>query len=476
MPLLRFFPILLTIFLLALLLPGCEKETEIPIRTSIRDEKVKPPVEKPAPELISTQQAFIEVSEKVTPAVVNIRAARLRAVGGEMSPLFEDFFSPLFRGRPQVRPQQKEQSLGSGFLISDNGYILTNEHVIRDAAEIKVRLSNQRVYDGKIIGIDSRTDVAVLKIDTEEKLPTAVFGNSDNLRVGQWALAIGNPFGLDRTLTVGVISATGRNEVGIEDYEDFIQTDTSINPGNSGGPLLNIYGEVVGINTAIVASGQGIGFAIPINLARLIADQLIEKGEVTRGWLGVSIQPLTPELAESFSLKEVGGALVNQVIPGSPAEKAGLQRGDILLTFGGKGVNGVRDLQLMVASTLVGKKVDLEVLRNGKRLVLPVTIAEMEVQEGVAAAPPATDGKEKGLGLTVAPADSRDGVMVQAVDPQSAAAAAGVQPGDLILMINRQEVKDLATFQQAVRATAGKNVVLLIRRGETTLYLAFPAR
>ncbi len=477
MSFLRSFPNLLTICLLALSLTGCEKNTETPIRTSVRDERVKPPVEKPAPELISTQQAFIEVSEKVTPAVVNIRAARLRAVGGEMGPLFEDFFNPLFRGRPQMRPQQqKEQSLGSGLLISENGYILTNEHVIRDAEEIKVRLSNQRVYDGKVIGIDSRTDVAILKIETDEKLPAAVFGDSDNLRVGQWALAIGNPFGLDRTLTVGVISATGRNEVGIEDYEDFIQTDTSINPGNSGGPLLNIYGEVIGINTAIVASGQGIGFAIPINLARLIANQLIEKGEVTRGWLGVSIQPLTPELAESFSLKQVGGALVNQVLPDSPAEKAGLQRGDILLTFGGKGVNGVRDLQLMVASTPVGKKVDLEVQRNGKRLVLPVTIAEMEPQEGVAAAPPAIDGKEKGLGLTVAPTDGRDGVMVQAVDPQSAAAAAGVQPGDLILMINRQEVKDLATFGQAVRTTAGKNVVLLLRRGETTLYLAFPSR
>ncbi len=472
----RFYPLFSTLLLagsLALPLFGCERQGEAPIRTSVRDEKVQPPVAKPAPELISTQQAFIEVSEKVTPSVVNIRAARVRSVG-ETAPQFEDFFGPFFRGRPQPRPE-KEQSLGSGFLISDNGYILTNEHVVRDAEEIKVRLSDQRVYDGKIIGIDPRTDVAILKIAAEDKLPTAVLGNSDALRVGQWALAIGNPFGLDRTLTVGVISATGRNEVGIEDYEDFIQTDTSINPGNSGGPLLNIYGEVVGINTAIVASGQGIGFAIPINLARLIADQLIETGEVVRGWLGVSIQPLTPELAESFALNQVGGALVNQVIAGSPAEKAGVQRGDILLTFGGKGVNGVRDLQLMVASTPVGTKAELEVLRNGKRLTLPVTIAEMQTPERIAAAPP-VDGKEQGLGLTVVPADSGEGVMVEAVDPQSAAAAAGVQPGDLILMLNRQEVRDLSTFRQALRGTGGKNVVLLLRRDETTLYLAFPAR
>ncbi len=465
------FPLLL-LAVLPLLLTGCDKQAETPIRSTVRDEKAKPPVEKPAAELISTQQAFIEVSEKVTPAVVNIRAARVASMG-ELGPLFEDFFGPLFRGQ-QPRQRPSEQSLGSGFLISEDGYLLTNEHVVRDAGEIKVRLSNQRIYDGKIIGIDTRTDVAVLKIETEEKLPAAVLGDSDALRVGQWALAIGNPFGLDRTLTVGVISATGRNDVGIEDYEDFIQTDASINPGNSGGPLLNIYGEVVGINTAIVASGQGIGFAIPVNLARLIANQLIEKGEVTRGWLGVSIQPLTPELAESFSLKRIQGALVNQVLSGSPAEKAGLQRGDILLSFGGKEVNGVRDLQLMVANTPAGTTVDMAILRNGKRLSLPVTVAEMQSGEAIAAAAPAK-GRGEGLGLTVVQADDRSGVLVEAVDPQSPAAAAGVQPGDLILMVNRQEVGDLASFRQAVRDTRGKNIVLLLQRGETTLYVAFSA-
>jgi len=469
-------PVLYAFLLMSLLLPlaGCERGQETHIPISVRSDKVKPPVEKPAPELISTQEAFIEVSEKVTPAVVNISAARL-ASARDFGPLFEDFFGDLFRQHPPL--QRKEQSLGSGFIISSDGYILTNDHVVKGAAEIKVKLSDQRTYDGKVVGSDPRTDVAVLKIEAQEKLPTVVLGDSDTLKVGQWALAIGNPFGLDRTLTVGVISATGRANVGIEDYEDFIQTDASINPGNSGGPLLNIYGEVMGINTAIVASGQGIGFAIPINLARLIADQLIEKGEVTRGWLGVSIQPLTPELAESFGLDQISGALVNQVLAGSPAEKAGVKRGDVLLTYDGKPVRGVRELQLLVASTPAGSKVELVVLRQGKRLNLPVTIAAQQPPQTAAAAPSQDKGQGQGLGLTVVTAAGGAGVQVETADPDSAAAAAGVRPGDVILAINQQEVNDLAAFRKAAdNAGKKKNVVLLVRRGDTVLYLAFPVR
>ena len=469
-------PVLHALLLTSLLLPltGCEREQEAHIQTSVRSDKVKPPVEKPAPELISTQEAFIEVSEKVTPAVVNISAARMAAVR-DLGPLFEDFFGDLFRQHPPL--QRKEQSLGSGFILSADGYILTNDHVVKGAAEIKVKLSDQRIYDGKVVGSDPHTDVAVIKIEAQEKLPTVVLGDSDTLKVGQWALAIGNPFGLDRTLTVGVISATGRANIGIEDYEDFIQTDASINPGNSGGPLLNIYGEVMGINTAIVAAGQGIGFAIPINLARLIADQLIEKGEVTRGWLGVSIQPLTPELAESFGLEMVSGALVNQVLAGSPAEKAGVKRGDVLLTYDGKPVRGVRELQLLVANTPAGSKIELVVLRQGKRLTLPVIIAAQQPPPAAAAAPSQDQEKRQGLGLTVAPAAGGAGVQVETVDPDSAAAAAGVHPGDIILAINQQEVNDLSAFRQAAeKAGKKRNVVLLVRRGETTLYLAFPVR
>jgi Do/DeqQ family serine protease len=460
--------------LFTLLLPaaGCKErpgETHLPV--SVRDTRVSPPVEKPAPEIISTQAAFIEVSRTVTPAVVNISATRISR--GEPGPLFDEFFGDFFRGAP--RPRQREQSLGSGFLISTDGYILTNEHVVKGGEKITVKLSDQRTFAARVIGIDARTDVAVLKIEAREDLPTVVLGDSDALQVGQWALAIGNPFGLDRTLTVGVISATGRANLGIEDYEDFIQTDASINPGNSGGPLLNIYGEVVGINTAIVAAGQGIGFAIPINLARLIAEQLIETGEVTRGWLGVSIQPLTPELAESFGLDRLSGALVNQVIPGSPAEKAGVQRGDLLVSFDGREVRGVRELQLMVASTPVGRTVQLEVVRGGKRQRLPVTIVAQQVASAAETPPAAPLEKESALGLTVAPAEDGAGVLVEEVDPSSPAAAAGVRPGDQILALNKEEVRDLPSFHSAVRkAQTGKHVVLLLRRGDATLYLAFP--
>jgi serine protease Do/serine protease DegQ len=452
-------------------LAACERRQEARIQTTVRTDQVKPPVEKPAPEILSTQEAFIEVSRQVTPAVVNISAARTTSVR-ELAPFFDEFFGDLFRDRPELR--RKEQSLGSGFILSPNGFILTNEHVVRGAEEIKVKLSDQSVYDARVIGADPRTDVAVIKIEPKEKLPAVVLGDSDKLRVGEWALAIGNPFGLDRTLTVGVISAVGRADVGIEDYEDFIQTDASINPGNSGGPLLNIYGEVMGINTAIVAAGQGIGFAIPVNLARQIADQLIETGKVSRGWLGVSIQPLTPELAESFGLERAAGALVNQVVPGSPADQAGLRRGDVLLTIDGRAIRGVRELQLQVASVPPGRSVSLGVLRDGKPLTLKVTITAQEARE-VAAAPPASQGE--GLGITVAPAEGSKGVLVAEVDPDSAAAEAGVQPGDVILAVNQVEVNDPAAFNRAaVKAKTKKNAVLLIRRGETILYLAFPTR
>ncbi len=357
-----------------LLLGGCNERQETSLTSSVRQAESPPPVEAPAPELLLTQRAFIEVSEKVTPMVVNIRAERVRMVD-RISPLFEEFFGEFFHKPPT---EQREHSLGSGFILSADGYILTNEHVVSGAEQIKVGLTDQRVFPGKVVGVDPKTDVAVIKIEVDEPLPVAVLGDSDRLKVGQWALAIGNPFGLDSTLTVGVISATGRTDVGIEDYENFVQTDASINPGNSGGPLLNIYGEVVGVNTAIVASGQGIGFAIPINLAKLIADQLISSGEVTRGWLGVSIQPLDAELAASFGLDRVTGALITRVLTDTPAEKAGMLRGDVLLSFDGKPVRTVKELQLLVANSPLGKSLPVEVLRDAMRMTLEVILVARE--------------------------------------------------------------------------------------------------
>lgn len=465
----RSVPILLLVFLLAL--PGCENsKEETVVGTTVRNEKVAPPVSRPAEEVVATQDAFIEVYSGVMPAVVNISATRMRSPEN-LGPLFEHFFGDLFKQHP--RPQREAKSLGSGFIISREGFILTNEHVTKDAEEIEVTLADGRTFAATVTGSDPRTDVAVIKIETEEDLPVVVLGDSDELNVGQWALAIGNPFGLEGTLTVGVISATQRANLGIEDYEDFIQTDASINPGNSGGPLLNIHGEVVGINTAIVAAGQGIGFAIPINLARLIADQLIETGEVTRGWLGVSIQPLTRELAESFGLDRTTGALVTKVLPGTPAEKAGLQRGDVLLELNGKEIRGVRELQLLVASAKVGETVELVVLRQGERLTLAVTLVERD-ENTVAATPEKQTDKPKSFGIRIGPNDEGAGVRVIEVESGSVAARAGVRPGDVILSVNRVEVADVAAFQkETAKIETGDHVVLLLQRGETTRYLAF---
>jgi Do/DeqQ family serine protease len=453
-----------------LLLGGCNDQQETSLTSSVRKAESPPPVEVPAPELLLTQRAFIEVSEKVTPMVVNIRAERVRTVD-RISPLFEEFFGEFFHKPPA---EQRERSLGSGFILSEEGYILTNEHVVSGAEQIKVGLTDQRVFPGKVVGVDPKTDVAVIKIETEEPLPVAVLGDSDRLKVGQWALAIGNPFGLDSTLTVGVISATGRTDVGIEDYENFVQTDASINPGNSGGPLLNIYGEVIGVNTAIVASGQGIGFAIPINLAKLIADQLIRSGEVTRGWLGVSIQPLDADLAESFGLDRVTGALVTRVLPGTPAEQAGMRRGDVLLNFDGKPVRSVKELQLLVASSPLGKKLPVEVLRDATRLTLEVVIVARD--ESVTPLRPSRD-EDSSPWLGMSFTETAEGVRVVALASGSVAENAGVQVGDLVLTINRLAIKTLADVQVARQQVQIKgSALLLLQRGETNLYVALPLK
>jgi serine protease Do len=328
------------------------------------------------------ENPFVRVAELATPAVVNISTVTtgkgrtptelFRPFGND--PFFRDFFDRFFEGMPR---QRRQTSLGSGLIIDKSGMILTNNHVIKDADEITVKFANKQEAKGKIVGTDPKTDLAVIRVSTKEDLPVVALGNSDTLHVGEWAIAIGNPFGLDHTLTVGVISATGRSEVGIAAYENFIQTDASINPGNSGGPLLNIRGEVIGINTAIVASGQGIGFAIPVNMARKVMDDLVKKGKVTRGWLGVGIQPLTPELAKGFSVSAEEGILVNQVMPKSPAEAAGLKTGDLILSVDGKPVKDPRELQRIIAETEIGKSIELTILRDKAKRTLKVQVGEM---------------------------------------------------------------------------------------------------
>jgi len=328
------------------------------------------------------ENPFVRVAEMVTPAVVNISTVttgkgrtpteQFRPFGND--PFFREFFDRFFEGMPR---QRRQTSLGSGLIIDKSGLILTNNHVIKDADEITVKFANNKEAKGTIVGTDPKTDLAVIRVSTTEDLPVVVLGNSDALHVGEWAIAIGNPFGLDHTLTVGVISATGRSEVGIAAYENFIQMDASINPGNSGGPLLNIRGEVIGINTAIVASGHGIGFAIPVNMARKVMEDLVKKGKVTRGWLGVGIQSLTPELAKSFGVGADEGILVNQVMPKSPAEAAGLKTGDLILSVDGKPVKDPRELQRIIGDAEIGKSIEFTILRDKARQTVKVQVGEM---------------------------------------------------------------------------------------------------
>ena len=336
------------------------------------------------------QAAFVGVAQQVRPAVVNIgtihRSKARRDIGpqpGGDDPFFQDFFKQFFGSDgPGQRPEFRQPSLGSGVIIDKRGLVLTNFHVIKGADEITVRLSDKREYRGKVMGTDPKTDLAVVRFDPDHELRVAGLGDSDALKVGEWAIAIGNPFGLDQTVTVGVISATGRSDVGVATYENFIQTDASINPGNSGGPLLNLKGDVVGINTAIVAAGQGIGFAIPINMVRRVVDQLVEKGKVVRGWLGVALQPLSTELAQAYGLKDTAGALVASTVPGSPAASAGLQQGDVIVGYEKTAVDDYHHLQRLVAESPVGQKVTLDVMRKKQKVSVSATVGEAPDERG----------------------------------------------------------------------------------------------
>jgi Do/DeqQ family serine protease len=331
------------------------------------------------------EAAFVAVAEKVRPAVVNIgtvqvaRSRRTPAVPGPGAedPFFKDFFDQFFgRGGPGRREEFRQPGLGSGVIVDRRGYVLTNFHVIRGADSVTVKLPSKQEFQGRIVGTDAKTDLAVVQFEATGDLRVATLGDSDTLRVGEWAIAIGNPFGLDQTVTVGVISATGRAEVGIATYENFIQTDASINPGNSGGPLVNLKGEVIGINTAIVATGQGIGFAIPANMARRVTSQLIDRGKVTRGWIGVSMQPLTTELAQSLGLDSTRGAIVARVYPGSPAAAAGLQPNDVILKFGPTPIDDYNHLQRLSSDAEPGTTIPLEIVRKRDRKTITLKITE----------------------------------------------------------------------------------------------------
>jgi Do/DeqQ family serine protease len=343
------------------------------------------------------QMGFVDVAQQVRPAVVHLgtiqRAKTRRGPNlpqGNDDPFFRDFFNQFFGSEgPDSRSEFRRPGLGSGVIIDKRGLVLTNFHVVKGADEILIRLSDKREYRGQIMGTDPKTDLALVKFQPDHEVTVASLGNSDALRVGEWAIAIGNPFGLDQTVTVGVISATGRSDVGIATYENFIQTDASINPGNSGGPLVNLKGQVIGVNTAIVAAGQGIGFAIPINMVKRVVDQLVDKGKVVRGWLGVALQPLSLDLAQSLGLEGTNGAVVGSTITGSPAAQAGLEQGDVIVAFDKIPVEDYRHVQRLVAESRVGKSVTLQIVRKKQKMDVTVMIAEVPEDAGRRSAPPA---------------------------------------------------------------------------------------
>ncbi len=438
--------------------------------------------------------SFATLAERLKPSVVNISTTKVvqRAPRGTPAPSpfgqrdpFRDFFGDEFFDRffgDQGQPPRefKGQSLGSGFILDAQGHILTNNHVVDGADEVLVRLSDEHEFQAKVVGTDPKTDIALIRIEPKGvRLQPVTLGNSDALRVGDWVLAVGNPFGYSHTVTAGIISAKGR-VIGAGPYDDFLQTDAAINPGNSGGPLFDLQGRVVGINTAIVARGTGIGFAIPVNMAGDIVAQLKKRGKVTRGWLGVLIQDVTKELAKSFGLDATKGALVSEVVKDSPAEKAGLERGDVILEFGGIAIDKRNDLPRLVADRGPGAKADLLVLRKGKKKTLTVTLGELKDE--------ALAGRarvEERMGLTVqaiTPEMRRHlelvgpgGLLVSGVEPGSAAAEAGVRRGDVILEVNQREVPDLDAYQSALRDLGDQeSVLLLVRRGQGTLFLVIP--
>jgi len=419
-------------------------------------------------------QSFADLAEKLSPSVVNIRVIKVERLSGSL------FVEPREELGPGTPHEFRQQGAGSGFIISEDGLIVTTNHVVAGAKEVTVTLATREEYPAKIVGRDPKTDIALLKIEPRGALPVAALGDSDRLRVGEWVVAIGNPFGLNNTVTAGIVSAKGR-VIGAGPYDDFIQTDTSINPGNSGGPLFNLQGEVVGISTAIIRNGQGIGFALPVNLVKRLLPELEAKGEVTRGYLGVNIQAITPELAKSLNLKDKKGALVADVTKGSPAESAGIQQGDVIIGVDGKEIAEMHSLPPLVAAIPVGKEVAVRILRDGREQLLQVTVGQMP-RERTETSAPAEPAQGK-WGLALRDLDARtaqrlnlrvgEGVLVAGVQPGSPADRAGLRPGDLILEVNRQKVTSVKEAQaEARKDSSAKSLLLLVRRDGASLFAA----
>lgn len=441
-----------------------------------------------------SSKAFVSVVKKAQPAVVNIKVEKTtkRNYGGGQGteemfnhPFFDQFFGPQFR--QQQKPRQREYTQygqGSGFIINKKGYILTNNHVVEGADTIRVTLSDKREFTGTVVGTDPQSDVALIKIDDPANLPVLPLGDSSELEVAEWVIAIGNPFGLSQTVTVGVVSATGRSSVGINEYENFIQTDAAINPGNSGGPLINSRGEAVGINTALFSKTggyMGIGFAIPINMAKSIEKQLQEHGKVTRGWLGVVIQNVSKDLADSFGLEKAGGILISEVQQDSPASAAGLKRGDVIIELDGVVLDDVSDLRNRVALLSPESKAMLVVIRDGREKKIQVTIGEQPSDFSKQGSSKSVKSLED-YGLTLQELTKElaerfeyevdSGLIVSNVEQGSPAAKAGMKPGQLVEEVNKIPVRNLSDLGKVLRETSESGKILLrVRSGNFATYI-----
>jgi serine protease Do len=436
------------------------------------------------------KNTFAPVVKKALPTVVNISSSKVvrapnqfsNGGGGEMDPLFRQFFGEE-GGRFNVPKDRREQSLGSGVIVSPEGYILTNSHVVDGATDVKVTFSDKRELKAAIIGTDPKIDIAVLKVEADN-LPYVTIGDSSKVQVGDFALAIGNPFGVGQTVTMGIVSALGRSNLGIEAYEDFIQTDAPINPGNSGGALVNERGELVGINTAILSHGsggnQGIGFAVPMNLARQVMDQLLKNGKVTRAYLGIVPQDVTPAIAKAFNVKEHKGALVGDVTADGPAAKAGVEKGDVILEVNGTPVTDSNQLRMSISMMVPDTSVKLKVMRSGSERELAVKLGELEPEKRAKAEKAPAESPLDGVSVEdVTPQVARQlgvpantqGVVVSAIDPASPIAASGLRRGDIIQEVNRKPVKSSDEFAKAIEK-AGKEPVLLVNRRGNTLFVA----
>jgi serine protease Do len=419
--------------------------------------------------------SFAALAEKLSPSVVNIKVVKVEKLAfngpkmeipdGPMGDLFQRFF----RDMPQAPEGHRTQGAGSGVIISKDGYILTNNHVVEGAKEVTVTFANQQEYKAKVVGRDPKTDLAVLKVEGKGSFPAVAMGDSDQLKVGDWVVAIGNPFGLNNTVTSGIVSAKGR-VIGAGPYDDFIQTDASINPGNSGGPLINMQGELVGINTAIIANGKGIGFAIPVNTAKPLVPQLISTGTVARGYLGVTIQSITPELAKAMKLPDRKGALVADVVSGGPAEKGGIKRGDVIIAYNGKTVEDSHHLPALVAATPVHQAATVTILRQGREEKVSLQVGQLPGDQTVAEQPaPPAPGK---WGLQLSDVNpqmaeryhlkAETGAVVAGIEPGSRAAAAGLQRGDLIVEVNRQPVGSVKEVLEKINRSQDKDHLLLL--------------